>query len=167
MSTTKTTGCTDTAISGVSSLNLPRGLVNFGADFRVKSDSPGKEVVITNLTAPLDSPETFRLGYTDIKNIYSGTSIDPNLMSPSKEGISVLVELKDVISVTDSAAPDFRIQLPMSYHLVIKVPKSNYINSSDILTGVGRLASGLFDTGATLATRLDSILRGSLTPTDL
>lgn len=167
MSITKTTGCTDTAINGVSSLNLARGLVNFKEDFRIKSDAPGKEIVITNITAPLDSPETYRVGYSELPNIYSGSKIDPAVMSPSKQGISVLVELKNVISVTDSANPDFSIQLPMSYHLVIKVPKSNYISSSDILTGIGRLASGLFDTGATSSARLDSILRGSLAPTDL
>lgn len=167
MSITKTTGCTDTAISGVSSLTLPRGLVNFTEDFRVKSDAPGKEMVITNITASLDSPETFRVGYTELSNIYSGSKIDPAVMNPSKQGISVLVELKNVISVTDSTNPEFCIQLPMSYHLVIKVPKSSYITSNDILTGIGRLASGLFDTGVSTNARLDAILRGSLVPTDL
>lgn len=167
MAIAKTTGVVDTPIEGVSSLSFPRGLVNFGADFKVKSNTPGKEVVITNITAPLDSPETFRFAYSDIKNIYSGVDIDVNLMSPSKAGLSALVELKEVFTVTDATNPELRIQLPVSYHVVVKVPKSGYLTGSDIMAGLGRLVSGLFDTGATTTSRLDAILRGSLVPTSL
>lgn len=39
---------TDTPISGVTSLTLNRGLINTGADFKVKVIKPD-EVIITNL----------------------------------------------------------------------------------------------------------------------
>lgn len=166
MSTTKSLNFSDTAISGVSSLNFPRGLVNYKADWRVKS-STGNEVILTNITSPIDASETMRLACTDIKNIYTGTAIEPSLMSPSKSGISVLCELKETISVSDPANTDLDLRLPVSYHVVIKLPRSGYITTSDVATGLGRLVSGFFDTGSTATTRLEAILRGSLVPTDL
>jgi hypothetical protein len=166
MTKTVTTGYTDTAISGVSSLTFPRGLVNLSKDFRVKSNN-GKEVVLTNVTSPIDRPENVRLAYTEVANIYSGTGIEPSVAAPSKKGVSVLAQVTDVLSVTDSADADYRIDLPLSAHLVIKVPASEYITSAQVQTLIGRLLSGLFDTGSTSGTRLEAILRGSLVPSEL
>lgn len=160
-------GYTDTAIEGVTTLSFSRGLLNFGADFRIKSSNPGKEVVMTNITCPTDRPEKMRVAYSEITNIYSGTDVEPSLAAPSKKGVSVLVQDTEVISVSDTTDPSFRIDLPVSYHMVIKVPSSEYITSDVIQAGVGRLISALFDTGSTSGTRIDSLLRGSLAPADL
>lgn len=167
MSKVKSVGYTDTAIEGVSSLGFARGLVNFAKDFRVKSSDPGKESVLTNITCPIDRPEKFRISFSEVANVYSGTGIEASLLAPTKSGVSVLVQLTEVVSITESTDPDYRIDLPVSYHLVIKVPKNENIVSSDIVTGLGRLLSGLFDTGSTSTARLDAILRGSLTPSDV
>jgi len=166
MTKTVTTGYTDTAIEGVSSLTFPRGLVNIDKDFRVKSNN-GKEVVLTNVTSPIDRPENIRLAYTEVANIYSGTGIEPSVAAPSKKGVSVLAQVTDVLSVADSADADYRIDLPLSAHLVIKVPASEYVTSAQVQTLIGRLLSGLFDTGSTSGTRLEAILRGSLVPSEL
>jgi hypothetical protein len=160
------TGYTDTAIAGVSSLNFPRGLVNITQDFRVKSNT-GKEVILTNLTSPIDRPENIRLAYTDIANVYNGTGIESSLSAPSKRGVSVLTQVTDVISVTDDTDADYRIDLPMSAHLVLKVPASEYITSAQVQALIGRLLSCLFDTGSTQTSRLEAILRGSLVPSEL
>lgn len=160
-------GYTDTAIEGVTTLSFSRGLLNFGADFRIKSSNPGKEVVMTNITCPTDRPEKIRVAYSEITNIYSGTDVEPSLAAPSKKGVSVLVQDTEVISVSDTTDPSFRIDLPVSYHMVIKVPSSEYITSDVVQVGVGRLISALFDTGSTSGTRIDSLLRGSLAPADL
>lgn len=167
MAKSKSVGYTDTAVSGVTSLTLPRSVLNIGSDFRVKSDIAGKEIVLTNITSPSDRPEKIRIAYSEIPNIYTGSGIEPSLTAPTKRGVSVLIQETNVISVTDSADPAYRIDLPVSYHLVVKVPSSEYITGSDILTGVGRLLSGLFDTGVTTTSRLESIIRGSLVPTEL
>lgn len=167
MAKVKSTGYTDTAIAGVSTLPFARGLVNIAADFRVKSNVAGKEVILTNITSPPDRPEKIRIGYTDVANVYSGTGIEPSVSAPTKRGTQILAQITEVISVTDDADSDFRIDLPVSYHLVIKVPTSEFITSSDVLTGVGRLLSGLFDTGATTSSRLDAILRGALVPSGM
>ena len=167
MAKVKSTGYTDTAVEGVSALTFPRAVLNIGTDFRVKSDQPGKEVVLTNITSPVDRPEKIRVAYTDIANVYLGTGIESSLLAPTKRGVSVLVQATEILSVTDDTDPDYRIDLPVSYHLVIKVPASEHINAADVQTGIGRLLSGLFDTGVATTSRLESILRGSLVPTEL
>lgn len=158
-------GYTDTPIEGVTELHFARGLVNYGADFRVKSNSPGKEVVLTNITSPVDRPEKVRIGYSEVSNIYAGTGVEPSVLSPTKKGVQILAQVTEVISVTDDTDPDYRVDLPVSYHLVIKVPTSEYITGARVEAGVGRLLSGLFDTGVTTTTRLEAILRGALMPT--
>lgn len=160
-------GFTDTPIEGVTSLDFPRGLVNFGANFRVKSNQAGKEVILTNITSPVDRPEKIRIGYSDVANIFSGTGVEPNVAAATKRGVQILAQITEVISVTDDADPEYRLDLPVSYHLVIKVPTSEYITSSVINTGLGRLLSSIFDTGVTTTSRLDAILRGALVPSDM
>lgn len=160
-------GYTDTPISGVTSLNFPRAILNFQKDFRIKSNNNGQEVVLTNITSPVDRPENIRLAYTNVANIYGGTSIEPSVLAPTKRGVSILTQITDVMSVTDDANADFRIDLPLSAHLVLKVPQSEYVTSAVVQELVGRLLSSLFDSGVVTTSRLEAILRGSLVPTEL
>lgn len=159
-------GYTDTPISGVTTLTFPRGLVNFGADFRVKSET-ANEAIITNLTTPVDRPERIRFSYSDVANIYSGTDVDPSVYAPSKRGVSVLTQLTETFSVTDSVDTTYRVDLPVSAHLVLKVPASEYLTAELIEAMIGRLVSSLFETGSLTDSRLKALLRGSLLPTDL
>lgn len=167
MAKSKSTGYTDTPVEGVPSLTFPRAVLNIEQNFRVKSNQPGAEVVLTNITSPVDRPEKIRIAYSDIANVYSGTTIEPSLTAPTKRGVSVLAQVTETLSITDDADPDYRIDLPVSYHMVIKVPASEHITASDIQTGLGRLLSSLFDTGVSTTSRLEAILRGSLVPTEL
>lgn len=157
---------TDTAIPGVESLKLERGLVNYAADFKVKSDEPG-EVILTNLTSPVVYPERMRISSSDVANIYAGSSIEPSLFAPTKRGTSLLVQLTENWKVTDTADPNYEIALPVSAHLVIKVPNHELITPAAVQTLVGRLISGLYETGSQDTTRLTALLRGSLKPSDI
>lgn len=159
-------GHTDTPVSGVDSAALARPVLNLGSDYRVKTEKPG-EVVITNLTTPLDRPETFRFATSDIRDIYTSTDIDPSVYAPSKRGVSLLAQITETISVTDDTDADYRVDLPLSAHLVIKVPASEFINAEVVEDLIARLISSLYETGKTDATRLDAMLRGSLTPKEL
>lgn len=167
MAKVKSVGYTDTPIEGVTSLTFPRGILNLGSDFRVKSNVAGKEVILTNITSPVDRPEKIRIGYTDVANVYAGTGVEPTVSAPTKRGVQLLTQVTEVLSVTDDTDPDFRLDLPVSYHLVIKVPSSEYITSTDIQTGIGRLLSSLFDSGVSTTSRLEAILRGALVPSEL
>lgn len=159
-------GYTDTPVEGVSSLTFPRAVLNFKADFRVKGNQPN-EVVLANITSPVDRTEQIRVAFSNITNVYSGTSIEPSLAAPTKRGISVLCQVTDILSVTDDTDPDYRIDLPVSYHLVIKIPANENLTTTLIQEGLGRMISGIFDTGSTTLTRLEALIRGSLVPSDL
>lgn len=167
MAKVKSMGYTDTPINGVTALTFERGLLNFGADFRIKSNNAGKEVILTNITSPVDRPEKIRIGYTEVANVYNGTGVEPTVYAPSKRGTQILAQVTEVIRVTDDTDPDYLVDLPVSYHLVIKVPTSEHISASDIKTGLGRLLSSLHETGSLTEDRLKAILRGALVPTDL
>lgn len=158
---------TDTSVEGVTALTFPRAVLNFGADYRLKSQTGTSEIILTNITSPTDRPEEIRIGYTPVSNIYQGTSIEPSVAAPTKKGASILAKVTNVITVTDASAPDYRVDLPLSCHLVIKVPNSEFVTSEVVQEALGRLMSSLFDTGSTTTSRLDSILRGSLVPSDL
>lgn len=166
MATSVNVGFTDTAIAGNPTLNLLRGSVNFGADFRVKSET-SNELVLTNLTSPVDRPETFKFSFGEIANIYSGSNVDPSAYAPSKKGISVLASLSETYAVTDTVDPSYRVDLPVSAHVVIKVPANENITAAMIQTLVARMLSGLYETGLTTTGRISSLVRGSLTPADL
>lgn len=159
-------GYTDTPIAGSPVLNLLRGSVNFGADFRVKEIS-SKEAILTNLTSPVDRPERFRISVSDVTNVYAGSDIDPSVYAPSKRGVSVLVQCTETFSVTDSTAPAYRIDLPVSAHVVLKIPACEDITPAMVQTLFARLASGLYETGLITTTRYQSLLRGSLLPADV
>lgn len=160
-------GYTDTPIEGVTGLTFDRGLLNYAANFRIKSNNSGKEIILTNISSPVDRPEKIRIGYTDVANVYSGSGVEPSISAPTKRGTQILAQVTEVLSVTDDADPEYRLDLPVSYHLVIKVPTSEFITSSVIVAGLGRLLSSLFDTGVSTTSRLDAILRGALVPSDL
>lgn len=159
-------GYTDTPISGVTVENFPRGLVNYGADFRIKQDIPN-EVILTNLTSPVDRPERFRFSYSDVANIYNGTDVDPSMYAPSKKGVSILTQVTEVLSVTDTTDAAYRVDLPVSAHLVLKIPANENITAVMLETILGRLVSGVYETGSLTTERLASMFRGSLTPADL
>lgn len=159
-------GYTDTPIAGSPVLNLLRGSVNFKADFRVKQETPN-EVVVTNLTSPVDRPERFRFAYSDVSDIYKGTDINPAVYAPSRRGVSVLCQLTEVISVTDTTDPSYRKDVPISVHTVLKVPADEDITSAMIQTALARALSGFYDTGLVTTDRIKAMVRGSLTPSDL
>jgi len=157
---------TDTPIAGVTELTIPIGLVNFGADFRIRTNEPG-EAVITNITSPIDRPEKYRFAMNEVRDVYRNTGIDTTLYSPSRRGASVLCQLTDVWTVVDSVDPSYEVALPIEGHIVLKLPANENITADMVKAFVGRLVSGLFETGTTSSGRIRTLLRGSLLPQDL
>lgn len=166
MARTISTGYTDTAISGVTSLNFPRGLINFKADFRVQKNNTN-DVTLINLTSPVDQPEKFRFAISDIANIYTNTGIDPSVWGANRQGQSLLIQVSEVFSVTDSADPSYRVDLPVVCNITLKTPKSGLITNEAILGLLGRAVSGAFETGATSVDGIKRLEHGSLIPADL
>lgn len=157
---------TDTPVSGVTTLSFPRGIPNFKADFCVTTDGPG-EAIISNKTSPVDSPEKFRFAMSTVKDVYQNSEIDPGTFSPSKRGSQILVQLTEVWTKSDATNASYKINLPVSGHIVLKVPNDSDISADMIQAFLGRLVSGLFETGSENNLRLNALLRGSMIPTDL
>lgn len=158
---------TDSGVSGVTTLKKDIAILNFGSDYRVKQDDAG-EAIIANITSPIDRPETFRFSAAPVADVYKGTGIDSGFYSPSRKGISLLCQLTDVYKYADPADSTFKDQyLPISGHMVLKVPCNEALTADMISTFVGRLIAGLYASGNLDASRLKSMLRGALLPTDM
>jgi len=139
---------------------------DYAANFAVKSDSPG-EARIVNTTTPIDRPETLRFAYSEIKDVYANTSIDTSAYASSRKGVQVLVQLTDVYALTDDTDASYRVDLPVSAHLVIKLPANENISSADVLGLANRLVGGLYDNQVVNSDRISALLRGSLLPTSM
>lgn len=156
--------------ASTTTVNLPRPALNYADDFTVKTDSSNSkrtsECVLTNITSPLDQPEILRYSIEDINDIYSGTTINPSFMSQSKKGFSLLVQLNEVVRVTDSANPSFTLDLPVSVHAVIKAPKNRFITAAMLQSLHCRLLGAFFTTEDTTNSpdMLARMIRGSLNP---
>lgn len=158
------TGYTDTAIA--ENPVLTRGKLNFTSDFRLgttKSD----QLTLVNLTSPNDRVEKALITVSDIKDVYQNTDIDPSVYAPSRRGINLYVQLKDTYSVTDSVDADFEQHLPISASITVRVPASQYLTAEHVQTAVARAVSLLYDQGSVTTTRLNSLLKGSLKPSEL
>lgn len=159
-------GYTD-KLTGTKNIAVPQ--LSYSTDFSVKSETPN-EVVITNVTSPLDQPETIRFAQQTIRDIYNGTAVDPTAMSVSRQGISLVVQLNDIFRVTpdsesscccDGGYMDF----PISTHIVIRTPVVQYVTADTVLTVVKRNIAALFGEGADVTSgRLNQMLRGALKP---
>lgn len=156
-------GYTDTATTAT---QLDRGALNFGANFRVKTDKAG-DMSLVNITSPFDRTEEIQYSVSNIANIYDKTAIDPSVHAPNKRGVNVYLRLQDVYQVSDDTDPSFLQHLPVSVSIVIRAPQSEFITASHVQTVLARAVSGLYDTGSEEVTRLNAILRGSLKPSDL
>lgn len=157
---------TDTAVAGVTTLTLPRAIINYKSDFCVVTDTPG-EAVLSNKTSPVDAPERLRFAMSTVKDVYQNTDIDPGTYSPSKRGSQILVQLNEVWTKSDATLASYKINLPVSGHIVLKVPNDSDLTADMLIAFVGRLVSGLFETGSATNNRISALLRGSMIPTDL
>lgn len=157
---------TDTPIGGATDVNKKLDKVNFEKDFVVKADD-ASEGIITNLTSPVSFPEKVRYGFTVNPNIYKGTGIDPAFYPPSRQGVSLLTGLQEVWTVEDDADPKFKIALPVSAHVVVKVPNNEYVTTADVEKLIVRLFTMLYAQNSGTLDRLTALLRGSLIPQDM
>lgn len=159
MSITSTFGTADTIISGAATPTLtPIPVMNWNVDFAVKSDIPG-EVILINTTTPYDQNEKVRFGYSEIADIYKGSDLSADQYAANKSGVNILVQVTETVKVTDSLVATPVAYLPISAHLVLKVPKSAYLTDAVINTTVCRLIGSLYKNGTL---DIKSLLKGSL-----
>lgn len=159
MSITNSYGTTDTIISGAATPTLtPLPVINWVSDFAVKSESAG-EVVLVNTTTPYDQNEKIRFGYSEIADIYKGSDLSADQYAANKSGVNILVQVTETVKVTDSTLSGAVAYLPISAHLVLKVPKSAYLDDATVKTAICRLVGTLYKNGNF---DIKPLLKGSL-----
>lgn len=164
MSKITNVGYTDSPIAG--NPVLVRGKLNFGADFRVQKEGAG-EMTLTNITSPLDRKEVIMYNVTDIKNIYDKTDIHPSVQAPNARGINLYTKVSDIYAITDSTDANFLQHLPVSASITIRIGNSEYMTAEVAQAVVARCVSTLYETDSVSTTRLNSLLRGAIKPSDL
>lgn len=159
-------GYTDS--NSAKTVNVARSNLNFGSDFAETTDGDGL-CILTNTTTPLDQKETVRFQIQKVNNIYSGAGIDPAYSSQNKKGLSLLVQVNDVLRVTSDTVPDFQLDLPLSAHMVIRVPENQYVTASKVQQLAMRVVGLLYatDDNTNSVTRLEQMLRGAMAPSDI
>lgn len=169
MTKSKDLGIIDTPVDGVTELSLPRAVLNYEQDFRVKQATP-EEVVLVNIKSPTARPETFRLSRREINNVYTssfGKGIAPAVQAATTQGVELLAQWNGTFEETDAADADYTRYEPMQIHAVIKASKN--ATAQDVKLGLARLISSLFDAGTAeqADAGLEAKLRGALTPKGL
>lgn len=140
--------------------------INYNADWRVV-DQKANEVTLVNLRSNLDQPMKLRAAWSEIPDIFKGSGVEPLDGSfngnAKRKGVSVLMQLTGADSDENGVGP-----FPWSAHLVLKVPTGGGVDHENVLYILKSLLGHLFDTGLVdPASRIESILRGALTPVDL
>lgn len=163
MSKQISTTISDTAIAGISAPILTLPVLNYSADFRVKTEKDN-EIILVNTTAGVEEDEQLRYGYSEISDLFksSGTTAASNV--PCKSGYSIVVQLTKTIKVTDSADTSYSVNYPLSAHLVLKVPKSEVITSDYLKTIIARMLGGLYEDGSI---KVVALLKGAISPKGL
>lgn len=160
-------GYTDT-LSATKNVAVPQ--LSFATDFTVQKDEPS-EVVLTNMTSPLDQPETIRFAITPVKDIYSGTAVPMAARAAAMNGISLLVQVNDILRTTVEGSTCNCLgyyDTPISVHMVIRAGINQYVTTDNVMSVVKRQIASLFASGTDVTNaRLSALLRGSLKPADM
>lgn len=168
MSKTVSPNYTDTTPSGWSGdhgITIPK--TNTGVDFRVESQK-ANSLIITNLTSPIGYPETVKFSTETIPDMYAGTTVEKALYAPSRKGRGVLVSLHDVFKETSSTDETYEKALPFKTSIAFQFLQNSSVTTAMVLGEIARLLSFLYDTtSATMNSRLEALIRGSLKPNDM
>lgn len=147
-------------------VNIARPVLST-SDYAVISDDASSECIMTNLDAPVDQPEIIRWANRPIKNIYSNSKIEPSLYSQTKTGISILAELRETASVTDSSDPTYRVNYPVRVYTVIEAPNDGAITDDNISEVIKRHLSLLYTDATSTSSRISELRHSAMHPTTL
>lgn len=136
---------TNLHLTGISSQS-PQGYQLPNLDWSDKWSRVGgsaNNTILADTTSPYDAQTRIRVATTSVADVYRGTGIDPSYTLPTKRGVSALVQLNLIATVTDSSDSTFRVDLPISMHAVLRVPLCSYL-SAPALESVFQYCIGAF-----------------------
>lgn len=129
--------------------------------FKLLSNSPN-EAVYVNVAGALDQPNKVRHAVQTVPDMFKGLDIEPDA-GQRTDGLSILSQIIETWKVEDAANTAFNpYYLPVSAHMVIKLPIDALITSNVLGSLFLRLAGSIWGApGQTLAQAWDPLLRGA------
>ncbi len=131
------------------------------ANYAVTTDVVG-ETRLTNLTSPLDAPETIGYKQRVITDIYANSGIDRVFWTPTHRGVEFLIQLRQTWSAvdkTDTTRPEYKF--PALVNVTVRVAQNELVSESDVEYLLKEALGALYPDGLS---RIPQILRGSLNP---
>lgn len=148
-------------------------VLDYDKDFAVSHD--GDAVILSNVTTPVDQPETLRFAQYDVANVYKNTDIQPIHRQNGLKGKKNMISVLDTARVVnaDSSVTDYPVKVSMA----MEFPVSANLTSDNIYQVVQRCIAATQDYmrlasvtesgwGNADASLLNVQLRGSLNPQD-
>lgn len=155
-------GYKDTELTGVSAPEVPVTNLNYTADYRVVRSGNG-ECILTNIQTPIDQPETIRVAYKKVNDVFAGSNLNKlQAAAIDKTGVQILVQ--DCASLKQTNADGSSVTVPVSLHLVAKIPTGIEIDQSIITGQLSRLLGVLYEDGGS---RVSSLVKGAIIPKNL
>lgn len=158
-------GPNNTPVTGDTPFALSVDSLDWEGEFSLISEVPGK-VVYGDRTAPVDRPANITIAQRSRANVYAGTSIDPSMYLPTKRGLDTLVEITQVLEVTDDQDTTYLKQVPVRLALTMTTPITSAVDDSTLYALVFRLIQAVtqpnLDVEAGFNAGLDGLLRGIL-----
>lgn len=137
--------------------------LDFVHDF-VKVQDTATEAKLANTTgSALSVAETIRYAKSDVKNVYTNTSVGSSNQMPVKTGTRTLVEVSALLQATNSVSGEEYL-IPVRAWTCVQIPTASFISNAALEYTLGRAISAMFNTGSATIARTEDIARGSLLP---
>lgn len=117
-------------------------------------------VKMNNKTAPIDKEELISFRSRTGKKI--ATELNIQYPSPVSNTVEYSVRVDDVLSTTDTADANYRIDEPIVVSIAFRHPKSGNITSTHVATVLQRAISALMKADGTW--RMDDLMRSAERP---
>lgn len=143
--------------------NLPIADIDWAGNFGAV-DLTARQTVVTNVTSPVDQPEKVTFSTRPVKDIYASSNINPAFRDVRSDGLSAVTILEEVLSVTDSANPLYRVDFPVKVTLTLTAPVSGSMTEANLLHAVTRAVGCMFDKSSVTGARVAELYRGVTNP---
>lgn len=151
----------DDTIATGKTLTIPD--LDYANDF-VKVEDTATEAKLANITSPaLGTAETIRYAKSDVKNVYTNTSVGASNQMPVKNGVRTLVEVNTLLSATNDVSGE-EYQIPVRAWTCVQIPTASFITSDVLQYVLGRVLGAMFNTSKVDISRTEEVVRGSLLP---
>lgn len=137
--------------------------LTYATDY-AKIEDTATEAKLANITgSALDTMETIRYAKSDVKNVYTGTTVGASNQMPVKTGVRSLTEVNCLIKATNSVSGEEYL-VPLRAWTCIQVPTASFISDKALEYVLGRLFGATFNNDVTTISREEEVARGSLLP---